>query len=289
MSVWWQHLPERIDPIFFSVGMFSIRWYAVCFAAGMGAMWLLVMVRAQRGAGEGSAKEWQDVFFPVLLGSFVGGRLGYVLWYAPAYFSAYPERIFWPFDPLTGGFTGIAGLSFHGALLGAAAGIYWWTRKERQSFLTWMDRWVSIVPLGIIFGRLGNFLNGELWGRPTEVAWGMFFPEAGAVLRHPSPLYEMLGEGVLLFVFLAWLGRKKWSSGVLSAWFLCGYGAMRFGLEYWREPDRQIGLILGYLSLGQIFSFILLMAGSLSLWYLMRQRVAEKMCYNGKTFKARKS
>ncbi len=269
MSGWWQHLPEHLNPIFFSVGIFSVRWYAVCFMLGIGVMWLCLLASRRRFSWGMTEQKLEDMFFWVLVGSFLGARLGYAFWYAPAYFLAYPIQIFWPFDPVTGHFSGIGGLSFHGALLGAAMGMYWWTRANNFSFLVWADRWVALIPLGIIFGRLGNFFNGELWGRPTDVAWGMFFPGAiGEVLRHPSQLYEMFGEGVLLFLFLLWIGRKKHRLGVLTAWFLFSYGAIRFILEYWREPDMQIGFIGGIFSLGQILSLGLVIFGGAWLWQL---------------------
>ena len=271
MSGWWQHLPEYIHPIFFSVGIFSVRWYAICFMLGVGAVWFSLLAYRRRFSWDITEQKLEDMFFWILVGSFLGARLGYVLWYAPAYFLAHPIQIFWPFDPVTGHFSGIGGLSFHGALLGAAGGLSWWTRANKCSFLTWTDRWVVLIPIGIIFGRLGNFFNGELWGRPTDVVWGMFFPGAiGDTLRHPSQLYEMLGEGVVLFLFFLWIGRKKHRPGVLTAWFLFGYGVSRFILEYWREPDAQVGLIASFFSLGQIFSLGLLLFGGVWLWRLTR-------------------
>ena len=277
MSGWWQHLPEYIHPIFFSVGIFSVRWYAICFVLGVGAVWFSLLAYRRRFSWDITEQKLEDMFFWILVGSFLGARLGYALWYAPAYFLAYPIQIFWPFDPVTGHFSGIGGLSFHGALLGAAGGLSWWTKTRRESFLVWADRFARIVPLGILFGRLGNFLNGELWGRGTDMAWGVLFPQAGIMVqRHPSQLYEALGEGVFLYYVLSWIGRKKRQSGFLAACFLFGYGAIRFILEYWREPDAQIGLIAGMFSLGQIFSLCLIGLGGIGLWYMTVRKVSEK-------------
>ena len=267
MNGWWQHLPEHIDPIAFSLGVVSVRWYAVCFVVGIGAVWIRLIAERNKDSWKVGEREMENLFFRVLIGAFLGARLGYVFWYAPAYFLEYPSQILLPFDPMTGHFIGIAGLSFHGALIGVAIAVFRWVQIRNASFLVWMDRFVSAIPIGILFGRLGNFLNGELWGRNTDMVWGMFFPQAGMMeLRHPSQLYEMLGEGVLLYFFLTWIGRKKRHPGILTACFLFGYGAIRFILEYWREPDVQVGLVAGVLSLGQVFSLFLIGFGGIWLW-----------------------
>jgi len=290
MIGWWQHLPEHIDPIVFSLGGISVRWYAICFALGIGVMWFRFSLDRKGSFRNIRRKTLEDIFFFVLIGAFVGARLGYVFWYAPAYFLEHPSRILLPFDPVTGRFTGIAGLSFHGALVGAGAVMLWWARIRRESFFVWTDRFARIVPLGILFGRLGNFLNGELWGRTTDMAWGMFFPQVGAMVqRHPSQLYEALGEGALLYGILSWIDRKKHRPGFLTACFLFGYGVIRFILEYWREPDVQIGLIADVFSLGQIFSLGLILFGGAWLWYMATRKAPEKICYNGTAFKERKS
>lgn len=290
MIGWWQHLPEHIDPIIFSFGVISVRWYAFCFALGIGAMWIRFSLDRKRFFQHISGKNLEDIFFFVLIGALIGARLGYVFWYNLSYFIEYPVQIFLPLDPVTGRFIGIAGLSFHGALVGGAVMMFWCAKTRRESFLVWADRFARIVPLGILFGRLGNFLNGELWGRGTDMVWGMFFPQAGAmVLRHPSQLYEAFGEGVLLYGILSWIGRKKRRLGFLTACFFFGYGTIRFILEYWREPDAQIGLIVGMFSLGQIFSLCLIGFGGVWLGYMAARKVSEKICYNGTAFKERKS
>ena len=286
MNGWWQHLPEHIDPIVFSLGVVSVRWYAVCFVVGIGVVWIRLTAERKKNSWKVGEREMENLFFRVLIGAFLGARLGYVFWYAPAYFLEYPSQILLPFDPVTGYFTGIAGLSFHGALIGTAIAIFRWTRIRKEPFLAWMDRFARVTPIGILFGRLGNFLNGELWGRSTDVAWGMFFPQAGLMVqRHPSQLYEMFGEGVLLYLVLFWVGRKKRRPGILTACFLVGYGAIRFVLEYWREPDVQVGLIAGTLSMGQVFSLCLIVFGGI--WFrhmVFRENVRKKICYNETAF-----
>ena len=273
MSGWWQHLPENIEPIAFSLGIFSIRWYAICFVLGGVTVWFWFVANRKKYSWKASEKQLDDLFFLVLIGSFFGARLGYVFWYAPGYFFLHPMQVFWPLNPMTGNFIGIAGLSFHGALLGAAAAIFWRVRTWQEPFLVWTDRFVRILPIGILFGRLGNFLNGELWGRNTDMVWGMSFPQAGTgLLRHPSQLYEMLGEGILLYLFLRWVGRKEYRPGILTACFLFGYGVIRFILEYWREPDIHIGLIGGIFSLGQVLSLCLIGGGGVWVFWVSRKK-----------------
>ncbi len=269
MSEWWQHIPEQISPIVFSIGGFSIRWYGVCFAIGILLMWRLWLSLCRKERWGIPQDSLEALFLWVVVGAGLGARLGYVLWYAPAYFFAHPWSMVLPFSPVTWEWEGISGLSFHGAIAGSFLALWWHARRKQLGLWVWADRFFVAVPLGIFFGRLGNFLNGELWGRPTEQVWGMFFLSApGGALRHPSALYEMLGEGVILFGILWWLRRwyPKCQPGFLSGCFLMLYGMMRFVLEYWREPDVQLGLFWGIFSLGQLLSLVLLFLGGIVCW-----------------------
>lgn len=282
MSGWWQQLPGYIDPIFFSIGFFSIRWYGLCFLAGILMTWWYLTSLRQRLSWGISRSQIESLFFFALCGSFFGARFGYVFWYAPEYFLLHPVSIFWPFDIVTGDFIGIAGLSFHGAVFGMMAMVWVWTRAQRVSFFLWLDRLILVLPIGIFFGRLGNFLNGELWGRVTQSAWGMYFPRAGDMfLRHPSPLYEMIGEGGLFFLVLWWRSRRStYWSGVLTGYFFVGYGMIRFVLEYWREPDAQIGLLMGVFSLGQLLSVVFFGIGcGLLAWHAWFQGLRKSVLY----------
>ncbi|MBP5993574.1 MAG: prolipoprotein diacylglyceryl transferase [Candidatus Moranbacteria bacterium] len=265
----WQHLLEWLDPVAFSIGFLSVHWYGICFLLGIAAVWLWLKRDQKHHLGGARSALVDEFLFVMLIGALIGARLGYALWYAPAYFLEYPLALISPFDPLSGGYVGFSGLSFHGALVGLALACFIWTARQQQDFLIWIDRIVLAVPLGIFFGRIGNFMNGELWGRPTEMVWGVYFPLADSVLRHPSPLYEALGEGVLLFVVLSLLRRYVVSrSGQMGAWFLFLYGWVRFLLEYFREPDIQVGLLAFEFSLGQWLSLGLIGLGGVILWLL---------------------
>lgn len=276
MNTWWQTLPGRIDPIVFSIGFFSLRFYAVCFVLGMGIVWLWLRREQCQHALQLSLTELDELFFYVSIGAFIGARIGYVVWYAPVYFMKHPWQIVSPFDAVTGNFIGIAGLSFHGALVGAGVVVWYFSKLHRQSVFIWTDQLVLALPLGIFFGRLGNFLNGELWGRTTTKVWGMYFPfaESGLkILRHPSPLYEMFGEGLFLFVLLQWLIRRRsYEPALATGYFLCGYGIIRFGLEFLREPDRQVGLFFEFFTLGQLLSLMLTALGLWLFWFVHQNR-----------------
>lgn len=265
----WQHLLEWLDPVAFSIGFLSVHWYGLCFLFGIAAVWFW-LERDQRRHPWGDCRALVDEFLlVVLIGALIGARLGYAFWYAPEYFLEYPLALISPFDPVSGEYSGFSGLSFHGALVGLALACFVWTARRRQDFLVWIDRIAVAAPLGIFFGRIGNFMNGELWGRPTEMVWGIYFPLADSVLRHPSPLYEALGEGVLLCIILGLLRRHVVSRpGRMAAWFLFLYGWIRFLLEYFREPDIQVGLLAFGFSLGQWLSLGLIGLGGVILWLL---------------------
>lgn len=268
MSSAWQHLLEWLDPVAFSIGFLSVHWYGICFLLGIAAVWLWLEKERKRRWGIQSALV-DEFFFVILIGALIGARIGYAFWYAPEYFWEYPLALISPFDPVSGSYIGFSGLSFHGALAGLTLACFVWAVRRRQDFLIWTDRLALAVPLGVFFGRIGNFMNGELWGRPTEMAWGIYFPLADSLLRHPSPLYEALGEGILLWMLLAFLRRFVGSQpGWMTAWFLGLYGWIRFILEYFREPDIQVGwLWLGF-SLGQWLSLGLIGVSGMLFWLL---------------------
>lgn len=271
MSGAWQHLLESIDPVAFSIGFLSVHWYGIFFLVGIMAMWLWLVRGRERGGERVSSVLVDEFFFTVLLGALAGARIGYALWYAPGYFWAHPIALISPFDPITGAYLGFSGLSFHGALIGSWIACLIWVKKRRQNMWIWADRLALVLPLGIFFGRIGNFVNGELWGRPTEVAWGMYFPLADGVLRHPSPLYEAFGEGIFLGVFLIFLRRFIITRpGQMTAWFLGLYGVIRFIVEYFREPDAQLGWFWFGLSLGQLLSLGLI-GISIGIFFLLKK------------------
>lgn len=279
----WQHLPETINPIALSVGFFSLYWYAIFFLGGVSIALLFALFFARRGEAPCSEEEVFDVFLFLFIGALVGGRLGYVFFYNPAIFLLNPLAIISPYDFSAGVWTGIAGMSYHGGLLGAIVALYWFIRKKSirsgwQSLAFWkMADFVSLLaPVAIFFGRLGNFFNVELYGRVTDKPWGMIFPgiQPIGVLRHPSTLYEAFFEGMILFILLLFFRKRMPFSGALTCLYLAGYGGLRFVGEYFREPDTQIGLFFGgAFSLGQLFSAVLFVsAGVIFIWLKRKNR-----------------
>jgi phosphatidylglycerol:prolipoprotein diacylglycerol transferase len=246
---WWQHLPDRMDPILFNLGPLRVQWYGLMYIIAFLITYLLARRRCRL---EERFKQYDDEYLKNLLtygfiGVLAGGRLGYVLFYNLPYYLGHPWEIILPFG-FTGGFhfTGISGMSYHGGMLGAMAGSYLFCRRYRADFWNLCDLFFPIAPLGYTCGRLGNFINGELWGRVTSAPIGMYFPLAPnvAALRHPSQLYEAFFEGVFLFVAFLFLRRLRLPKGSMAAAYLFGYGFVRFFIEFFREPDRQLGFVL---------------------------------------------
>ena len=203
----------------------------------------------------------------LILAVLIGGRLGYVLFYDLSYFLKHPLEIFLPFD-INNGFqyTGLYGMSYHGALIAIVIASVVFCRKFKLNFWLLADLLVPAVPLGYTFGRLGNFINGELYGRVTSMLWGMYFPlDPMHRLRHPSQLYEALFEGVFLFIILWSLRKRVRISGVLFSFYLIGYGIVRFFLEFFRQPDEQLGFIFGSFTMGQILCFMMILLGGIIL------------------------
>jgi len=230
------------------------RWYGLMYGVAFFVTLTLVKGQVRREGLAGGEAQAEGLFGWVLVGLLVGGRLAATLVYADdrRTFWTQPWRIFWPFDP-AGKFTGFAGMSYHGGLAGAFVGAVLWSRRTGQDLWTWGDRLAAAFPLGYTFGRLGNFLNGELWGRPSDVPWAMVFPaDPSGLARHPSQLYEAAGEGLLLWLVLWFLVRPRSPfPGFVFGAYLVGYGLIRFGIEFFREPDAWIGLLGWGLSLGQ--------------------------------------
>jgi phosphatidylglycerol:prolipoprotein diacylglycerol transferase len=227
----------NIDPVAFSVGPLAVRWYGLMYLAGFVIGWWLGMWRIKQGRAPVTRTQFDDLLFLIVLGVILGGRLGYVLFYKPGYYAAHPLEIFAVWQ---------GGMSFHGGLLGVMLAMVFAARRHGIDYLRLMDFVAPLVPLGIAAGRVGNFINGELWGRPTELPWGMLFRGAGDLPRHPSQLYQVALEGLTLFALLWWFSARPRPRGQVSALFLIGYGTLRFIAEFGREPDA----FLGYLALG---------------------------------------
>lgn len=280
----YQQLPQRIDPIAFMLGSFSVRWYGLAYLVGFLVVYLLLRLRILKGefpiaTSEKNAKsvasgQLLDVIFDLLLVAFfsalVGGRIGYVLFYNWTFFLAHPIAIVSPFNQ-EGIFVGLYGMSYHGALLGVIAGCFLFLKIRKQNFLAWADFVVAGVALGYFFGRVGNFLNGELYGRITTSVWGMYFPGDLSHLRHPSQLYEALLEGLLMFAILWKIRNKKRQSGIFLATYLFGYGLLRILIEQFREPDVQIGLLWNVFTFGQLLSAVMMIVGVL-LFFLLPKK-----------------
>jgi phosphatidylglycerol---prolipoprotein diacylglyceryl transferase len=278
---WWQHLPERMDPVILQIGGFRLQYYGLMYLVAFGITYALASYRIRREHRWGFSQEHlQGVLTAMIIGLIIGARLGYVIFYNSSYYLEHPLEIILPFS-FAGGlhFTGISGMSYHGGLICTIAGAWWYLRKHRLGFKDMADLLIPCIPLGYTFGRIGNFINGELWGRITSVPWGMYFPSGGPFLRHPSPLYEAFGEGILLFAILWPL--RHWRSnppGAMLAYYLTGYGAIRFVIEFFRQPDEQLGFILLNFSMGQLLCTAMVAAGILLYFFLRRSEQSTRHC-----------
>ena len=248
--------PE-FDPIALQLGPLAIRWYGLMYLVAFAGFYLLGRWRVTRGfhgpaTGLGPA-DVEDLLFHGVLGVVLGGRLGYVLFYKPGHYLEHPLEALAVWQ---------GGMSFHGGLVGVLVACAWFARKRGLTFLKLMDFVAPLVPLGLAAGRFGNFLNGELWGRATDLPWAMVFPQSGtAVPRHPSQLYQFAGEGLLLFALLWWYSSRPRPEGRVAGLFLLGYGTLRFLAEFAREPDAFLGLLAGGLTMGQLLSLPMAAAG----------------------------
>ena len=234
-----------IDPVALDLGVFQIRWYGVSYVAGIVMAWVLLHYRARRAPlSVWTDEQLGDLIFYGTVGIILGGRLGSVLFYNLPYYLANPLAIIRVWE---------GGMSFHGALLGVALALWFYSRRFDKGFFETTDFLVPVVPVGLFFGRIANFINAELWGAPSDLPWAMVFPGAGAVPRHPSQLYEAGLEGIVLFVILWLYSRKTRPTMAVSALFLSGYGLFRSLVEFVREPDQHIGYLAGgWLTMGAV-------------------------------------
>ena len=253
-----------LDPIIFEYKGFALRWYSLAYLAGILIGWWYLLKLIDRAGAPMARRHADDMVFYATLGIILGGRLGYVLFYKPAEYFADPVQIFKLWD---------GGMSFHGGVIGTSLGIFYLARKNGLNWLRIHDYVACCVPFGLFFGRLANFVNHELWGRTTDVPWGVIFPDGGPFPRHPSQLYEAGLEGILLFLilwYLFWKTDARYYPGRLVGTFLLGYGVSRFIVEFWREPDlhlvdfaRDTGLHMGqWLSVPMILGGAWLIATS---------------------------
>ncbi len=259
----------HIDPVIVSIGPLSIRWYGFMYFAGFISAMLLGGHRARNQKKYNSPfnmEQFSDVLIWGIFGVIIGARLGYVMFYKPLYYLHNPLEIFALWN---------GGMSFHGGLLGVILCQWLSGRKYGSSFLRTMDFMAPLVPPGLFFGRMGNFINAELWGRHTSLPWGMVFPtsEAGPFPRHPSQLYEAGLEGLLLFMILWKFSSRPRPLGAVSGLFALGYGCFRFIVEFAREPDRHLGFIFGgFLTMGMLLCIPLIGIGTYLLWKAYKKR-----------------
>ena len=248
----------QFDPVALQLGPLAIHWYGLTYLVAFGLfLWLATrrVKRPQFAQAGWTARDVEDLLFYGVLGVVIGGRLGYALFYKPM------QYLMNPLDLL---FVWKGGMSFHGGFLGVLVAMAVFGHRRGRTFFEVTDLIAPCVPTGIAAVRIGNFINGELWGRAADASlpWAMVFPQSGTDLpRHPSPLYQAAGEGLLLFVLLWWYARKPRATGQVSAAFLTGYGVMRFVAEYFREPDDFLGLLALGMSMGQWLSLPMVLAG----------------------------
>jgi phosphatidylglycerol:prolipoprotein diacylglycerol transferase len=259
----------QIDPVLFHLGPLHVRWYGVMYILGFISTYLLVRHQIKKYALHDLKQHYENLNTILIISMIIGGRLGYVLFYNFFYYLEHPLEIaaIWH-----------GGMSFHGALLGVILGGYLYCRHQKLNFFKTADIYVVTVPIGLGLGRIGNFINGELYGRVTDVPWAMIFPAGGPFPRHPSQLYESLLEGLLLFVILWKLKdiqpQRKWASGVMLSHFLILYGLFRLVVEFFRQPDSHIGFIIASITMGQILSILMVFMG------IILFSIREKMQHN---------
>lgn len=252
---------HNIDPILFEWGFVVIRWYSLAYIGGLMFAWWYLAKMGDEKKSPFTRAHIDDFVMWATFGVIFGGRLGYVLFYNPSYYASNPGDILRLWD---------GGMSFHGGLGGVMLAVIAFAYKYKINLFQFADRIAVVSPMGLFFGRVSNFINGELWGAPSELPWAMVFPGGGDVARHPSQLYEGLLEGLLLFLILNWLYTKtpiKNQVGMLTGVFFIGYGMARYGLEFVRVPDAHLGLLGGIMSMGQLLSLPMIGFG---LWLIVR-------------------
>ena len=253
----------HINPVLISIGPLAVRWYALAYIVGIIAGWIyaraiIASPKLWGGPAPFTVVTYDDFIVWITLGIILGGRIGYVLFYNLPHFSEHPLEIFQLWN---------GGMSFHGGVLGCVVATALFAMRRGISFLSLGDVTLAVAPIGLFLGRIANFINGELWGRPSDVPWAMIFPSGGPIPRHPSQLYEAALEGLLLLTVLGVLVRcgALRRPGLVSASFAVGYGVLRIFCEFFREPDVQLGFLWGGLTMGMLLSIPLILAGLIGL------------------------
>ena len=243
----------QFNPVALAIGPISIHWYGIMYMIAFGGAWWLASIRRKQQVGKWTAEQISDLVFYGALGAVLGGRMGSVLFYN---FDRFLSDPIWLLRVWEGG------MSFHGGLLGVLLSFFLYSRNIKKEFFEVMDFVAPLVPFGLGAGRIGNFIGGELWGRPTDVAWGMVFPHVDQLSRHPSQLYEVALEGFVLFALVWWFSAKPRPRMAVTGLFAIGYGCFRFFIEFFREPDLHLGFVaLNWMTMGQVLSAPLIAAG----------------------------
>ncbi len=254
----------KIDPIAFHIGKFAVHWYGIMYLIGFVGAWFLCNIKYRRERVGLSKENVSDLIFYCALGVVIGGRIGYMLFYNFSNFVHHPLTLLQVWD---------GGMSFHGGLLGVVVALLIFAKRHRKNVYALSDFILPTVPIGLAAGRVGNFINGELWGRVTSAPWGMVYPQAGPLARHPSELYEFLLEGVLLFTILWLFQRKEKPRAAVSGLFLLLYGCFRFVCEFFRQPDPQMGFVaFGWMTQGQLLSIPMIIFGLGFLIYAYKKK-----------------
>jgi phosphatidylglycerol---prolipoprotein diacylglyceryl transferase len=259
----------QIDPVIFSLGPLSVRWYGLMYLIAFLLANFLANKAADKPGSGWTRDQVSDLLFYGFLGVVLGGRIGYVLFYQFPLFLQDPLYLFRIWE---------GGMSFHGGVLGVLTAMAFFAWKTKKNYLRLGDFVVILLPLGLGAGRIGNFINAELWGRTTDVPWAVLFPNAGLLPRHPSQLYEFVLEGLVLFVLLIWYRSKQPPAGNVGGLFLLGYGSFRFIVEFFREPDAHLGVLSLGMSMGQWLCLPMIIAGTaLIIWGYQRRRRGETL------------
>ena len=256
----------KIDPVIFEIGPLQLRWYSLMYIIGLMACYYFFKYASRKGTLKLNDQEIESVMLHGLIGMILGARLTYVFVYNFDHYMQNPAEIL---------ATWKGGLSAHGAMIGIATGVFIFCKRHNKNFFNITDHMVAIAPVGLGFGRIGNFINGELWGRVTEAPIGMIFPDGGPFPRHPSQLYESMFEGWILLGIMWLFYRKQPRTGVISGFFLIFYATFRFFIEFFREPDSQLGEVLGPFSMGQVLCGVMWLLGVMILTYTFNKQDAK--------------
>ncbi len=257
----------HINPVFLELGPLQFRWYGLMYLIGLTAAYFLIRRRVREQHIPLTPDQIYDMVVFAAFGVFLGGRIGYTLFYNFSYYAQNPLKILAVWE---------GGMSFHGGLIGTIIALFWFSKRQGLPVYTIADLAAAVTPIGLGFGRLGNFINGELFGRATDVEWCMVFPAGGPACRHPSQLYEAGLEGILLFTILWLLARTSPPPGSLCWTFIAGYGISRMIVELVREPDQHIGFVLGSITMGQLLSAPMVMLGLFMLVWGYHKRSLER-------------